>query len=69
MKYRFRHTAIIDHVIEAGNIEEAKQRLLDEVLEKTDAFFQKADNIVTDERIKILNEKGEMIDAFNFYDI
>ncbi len=69
MKYTFRHTAIIDHEIEADNIPEAKQKLLEEVLEKPDVFFQKASNIITDERIKILNENGDMIDAFNFYDI
>lgn len=68
MKYVFRHTAIIDHEIEADNVLEAREKLLDEVL-GAEGFFQKASNIITDERIKILNDKGDLIDTFNFYDI
>ena len=68
MKYTFRHTAIIEHEIEADNIKQAKEILLEEVL-ASEGFFQKASNIVTDERIKILNDDGDLIDSFNFYDI
>ena len=68
MKYVFRHTAIIDHEIEADNIADAKEKLFEEVLEG-EGFFQKASNIVTDERIKIINERGDMIDTFNIYDM
>ncbi|MFK5985997.1 MAG: hypothetical protein QM479_11315 [Pseudomonadota bacterium] len=68
MKYVFQHTAIIEHEVEAGNATEAKEKFFEEILE-ADAFFQKASNIVTDERIKILNTKGNLIDTFNVYDM
>jgi len=68
MKYVFQHTAIIEHEIDADNVSEAKEKLFEEVLEG-EGFFQKASNIVTDERIKISNEKGDLIDTFNIYDM
>ncbi len=68
MKYVFQHTAIIEHEIEAKNVTEAKEKLFEEVLEG-EGFFQKASNIVTDERIKISNNKGDLIDTFNIYDM
>jgi hypothetical protein len=68
MKYIFQHTAIIEHEIEASNVTEAKEKLFEDVLEG-EGFFQKASNIVTDERIKIQNIKGDLIDTFNIYDM
>jgi len=68
MKYIFQHTAIIEHEIEASNVKEAKEKLFEDVLEG-EGFFQKASNIVTDERIKIQNNKGDLIDTFNIYDM
>lgn len=67
MKYTFRHTAIIDHEIEADNIVIAKQKFFSEVAESTH-FFSTAKKIVTDENIKILNEKENHIDTFNIFD-
>lgn len=67
MKYTFRHTAIIDHEIEANNVVTAKKKFFSEVAESSE-FFTKAKKVVTDERIKILNESEEHIDTFNIYD-
>ena len=67
MKYIFRHKAIIEHEIEAKNIKEAKEKLFADVLEE-EGFFQKASNIITDERIDVLNNDGEIVDRFNIYD-
>ena len=67
MKYTFRHTAIIDHEIEADNIVEAKRKFFSDVAESTE-FFTSAKKVVTDERIKILNENDNHIDTFNIYD-
>jgi len=67
MKYTFRHTAIIDHEVEADNIVAAKQKFFSEVAESTE-FFTSAKKIVTDEKIKILNEKENHIDTFNIFD-
>lgn len=67
MKYTFRHTAIIDHEVEADNIVLAKKKFFSDVAESTE-FFTKAKKVVTDERIKILNEDEHHIDTFNIYD-
>jgi len=67
MKYVFRHKAIIEHEVEAKTLEEAKAKLFEDVLE-AEGFFQKASNIITDERIDVLNDKGDMLDRFNIYD-
>ncbi|MCU7833770.1 MAG: hypothetical protein KZQ83_00850 [gamma proteobacterium symbiont of Taylorina sp.] len=67
MKYVFQHTAIIEHEIDAENIVEARQKFYSDVAESQE-FFTTASNVVTDERIKILNEKGHHIDTFNIYD-
>ena len=67
MKYTFRHTAFIEHEIEANDIKEAKQKFFTDVAESTE-FFTTASKVVTDERIKILNEKGKHLDTFNIYD-
>jgi len=67
MKYTFRHTAIIEHEVEAKDIVEAKNKFYTEVAESPE-FFTKASKVVTDERIKILNDKGNHIDTFNIYD-
>jgi len=67
MKYTFRHTAFIEHEIEAKDINEAKKKFFSDVAESTE-FFTSASKVVTDERIKILNEKGHHIDTFNIYD-
>jgi hypothetical protein len=67
MKYIFRHTAIIEHEVEADNVTEAKKKFFSDVAESTE-FFTSASQVVTDERIKILNEKGNHIDTFNIYD-
>ncbi len=67
MKYTFRHTAIIEHEIDAENVHEAKKKFFEEVVESPD-FFAAASQVVTDERIKVLNDKGHHIDTFNIYD-
>ncbi len=67
MKYVFRHTAIIDHEVDASDINEAKKKFYSEVAE-SEEFFSTAAKVVTDERIKILNDKGHHIDTFNIYD-
>ncbi len=67
MKYIFRHTAIIDHEIEADDIVEARKKFFSDVAE-SEGFFTSASKVVTDERIKILNDKGHHIDTFNIYD-
>lgn len=67
MKYTFRHTAIIDHEIEADNVVAAKKKFFTDVAESTE-FFTSAKKVVTDERIKILNENESHIDTFNIYD-
>ncbi|MBF0265566.1 MAG: hypothetical protein HQL46_09865 [Gammaproteobacteria bacterium] len=67
MKYVFRHKAIIEHEIDAKNLEQAKEKLFSDVLE-CEGFFQNASNIITDERIDVLNSEGEMVDRFNIYD-
>jgi len=67
MKYIFRHTALIDHEVEADNIAEAKEKFFSDVAESTE-FFTSAKKVVTDERIKILNENEDHIDTFNIYD-
>ncbi len=67
MKYVFRHTAIIDHEIEADDIVEARKKFFSDVAE-SEEFFTSASKVVTDERIKILNDKGHHIDTFNIYD-
>ncbi|NOQ79027.1 MAG: hypothetical protein GQ546_06460 [Gammaproteobacteria bacterium] len=67
MKYTFRHTAIIDHEIEADNIVAAKKKFFSDVAESSE-FFTTAKKVVTDERIKILNENEDHIDTFNIYD-
>ncbi len=67
MKYIFRHTALIDHEVEADNIVEAKEKFFSDVAESTE-FFTRAKKVVTDERIKILNENEDHIDTFNIYD-
>lgn len=67
MKYTFRHTAFIEHEIDAENIKEAKKKFFSEVAESTQ-FFTSASKVVTDERIKILNGNGDHIDTFNIYD-
>ncbi|RKZ93846.1 MAG: hypothetical protein DRQ43_07685 [Gammaproteobacteria bacterium] len=67
MKYIFRHTALIDHEVEADNIAEAKEKFFSDVAESTE-FFTRAKKVVTDERIKILNENEDHIDTFNIYD-
>ena len=67
MKYTFRHTAIIEHEIEADNVHDAKKKFFEDVVESPE-FFAKASKVVTDERIKVLNEKDHHIDTFNIYD-
>ncbi len=67
MKYTFRHTAFIDHEIEADNIVSAKKKFFTDVAESTE-FFTSAKKIVTDEKIKILNENENHIDTFNIFD-
>ena len=67
MKYVFQHTAIIEHEIEAGDVVEAREKFYTDVAESQE-FFTSASKVVTDERIKILNEKGHHIDTFNIYD-
>ena len=67
MKYTFRHTAIIEHEVDANDLHEAKKKFFSEVAESTE-FFTQASKVVTDERIKILNDKGHHIDTFNIYD-
>ncbi len=67
MKYVFRHTAFIDHEIEADDIVEAKKKFFSDVAESNE-FFTTASKVVTDERIKILNPSGNHIDTFNIYD-
>ena len=67
MKYTFRHTAIIEHEVEADNIHEAKKKFFEDIVESPE-FFAKASKVVTDERIKVLNKKGHHIDTFNIYD-
>ena len=67
MKYTFRHTAIIDHEVEAKDINEARKKFFSDVAMSSE-FFTSAAKVVTDERIKILNEKGNHIDTFNIYD-
>lgn len=67
MKYIFRHTAIIEHEVDAADVVEAKKMFFSDVAESSE-FFTKASRVVTDERIKILNEKGNHIDTFNIYD-
>lgn len=67
MKYVFRHTAFIEHEIEADDIAEAKKKFFSDVAESTE-FFTTASKVVTDERIKILNPAGNHIDTFNIYD-
>lgn len=67
MKYTFRHTAIIEHEVDAADINEAKKKFFSEVAESTE-FFTQASKVVTDERIKILNDKGHHVDTFNIYD-
>ncbi|GEM_PF-1624336 len=67
MKYTFRHTALIDHEIEADNIVSAKKKFFSDVAESSE-FFTTAKKVVTDERIKILNEDEQHIDTFNIYD-
>jgi len=68
MKYVFRHTAIIEHEVDAATIKEAREKFDEEVLSQ-EGFFEKASTIVTDERIMILNEKGDHIDTYNVYDM
>lgn len=68
MKYVFRHTAIIEHEVEAPTVKEAREKFDEEVLSQ-EGFFEKASAIVTDERIMILNERGEHIDTYNVYDM
>jgi len=67
MKYTFRHTAIIEHEVEANDLVDAKKKFYSDVAESNE-FFTQASKVVTDERIKILNEKGNHIDTFNIYD-
>ena len=67
MKYTFRHSAIIEHEVEANDLIDAKKKFFSDVAESSE-FFTKASKVVTDERIKILNEKGHHIDTFNIYD-
>ena len=67
MKYTFRHTAIIEHEVEAEDLNDAKKKFFTDVAESSE-FFTQASKVVTDERIKILNEKGHHIDTFNIYD-
>lgn len=67
MKYVFQHTAIIEHEIDANDIVEAREKFYTDVAE-SQQFFTSASKVVTDERIKILNEKGHHIDTFNIYD-
>ncbi len=67
MKYIFRHTAFIDHEIEANDIIEAKKKFFTDVAESSE-FFSTAKRVVTDERIKILNSQDHHIDTFNIYD-
>ncbi len=67
MKYIFRHTAFIEHEVEAENITEAKKKFYTDVAESQE-FFTSASKVVTDERIKILNEREDHIDTFNIYD-
>ncbi len=67
MKYVFQHTAIIEHEIDANDVVEAREKFYTDVAE-SQHFFTSASKVVTDERIKILNEKGHHIDTFNIYD-
>ena len=67
MKYIFRHTAFIEHEIDAKDIVEAKKKFFSDVAESNE-FFTSASKVVTDERIKILNSDGNHIDTFNIYD-
>lgn len=67
MKYTFRHSAIIEHEVEADNVQAAKKKFFEDVVESPE-FFTRASQVVTDERIKVLNEKGHHIDTFNIYD-
>ncbi|MCW8931015.1 MAG: hypothetical protein OQL19_12350 [Gammaproteobacteria bacterium] len=67
MKYIFRHTAFIEHEIDADDVVEAKKKFFTDVAESTE-FFTTASKVVTDERIKILNDGGNHIDTFNIYD-
>ncbi len=67
MKYVFQHTAIIEHEIDANDVVEAREKFYTDVAE-SQQFFTSASKVVTDERIKILNEKGHHIDTFNIYD-
>ena len=67
MKYTFRHTAFIEHEVDAKDLIEAKKKFYSEVAESQE-FFSSASKVVTDERIKILNESGNHIDTFNIYD-
>ncbi len=67
MKYVFQHTAIIEHEIDANDVVEAREKFYTDVAESQE-FFTSASKVVTDERIKILNEKGHHIDTFNIYD-
>ena len=67
MKYIFRHTAIIEHEVDADDVVEAKRKFFTDVVESPE-FFTQASNVVTDERIKIMNERGNLIDTFNVYD-
>jgi hypothetical protein len=67
MKYTFRHTAIIEHEINASNLEEAKKKFFSDVAESSQ-FFTTASKVVTDERIKILDENEQSIETFNIYD-
>ena len=67
MKYVFQHTAIIEHEIDADDVIQAREKFYTDVAESQE-FFTSASKVVTDERIKILNEKGHHIDTFNIYD-
>ncbi len=67
MKYVFQHTAIIEHEIDADDVIQAREKFYTDVAE-SQQFFTSASKVVTDERIKILNEKGHHIDTFNIYD-
>ena len=57
MKYVFQHTAIIEHEIDADDVIQAREKFYTDVAE-SQQFFTSASKVVTDERIKILNEKG-----------
>ena len=52
---------------DTNNIVIAKNKFFSDVAESPE-FFTTAKKVVTDERIKILNENEDHIDTFNIYD-